>query len=161
MDDHNSGNGIVTSYGKIVAIRGPVVDVRFDKVEDIPPLYAVIEATTFTKKRCVLQVAEHLSQFDVRCISLSDTLNLQLNSRVFNTGKPVNIRVGDELFGRVMNVFGQPYDNGAEFTGTEFKVIRHPPRSDNFDIKSKYGEKAEVSGVSGEICVSGLGESPG
>ena len=130
--------------GKIISVRGPVVDVRFERVSDIPALHAVLEAQSFTKKRVVLQVAEHLGKFDVRCISLSDTLNLQLNSKVINTRKPVQIRVGEDLFGRIINVFGEPYDQGAPLTSTEFKVIRRPPRDDHFNVKDQFGEKAEV-----------------
>ncbi|PIQ86878.1 MAG: F0F1 ATP synthase subunit beta [Candidatus Omnitrophica bacterium CG11_big_fil_rev_8_21_14_0_20_45_26] len=132
------------SYGKIIAVRGPVVDVRFEHVEDIPPVYVVIEAESFVKERIVLQVAEHLGKNDVRCISLSDTLNLQLNSRVINTRKPVSIRVGDDLFGRIINVFGHPYDNGPDLTSTEFKETRQPPAIDPFNLKDKFGDKLEV-----------------
>ncbi len=132
------------SLGRIISVRGPVVDVRFENVSDIPSLHVVLEVENLVKARVVLQVAEHLSKNDVRCISLSDTLNLQLNAKVINTKKPVNIRVGDDLFGRIINVFGEPYDNGAPLTSTEFKVIRRPVKNEIFNIKSQFGEKAEV-----------------
>ena len=131
-------------YGRIVGVRGPVVDVRFEKVEDIPALYAVLLGQAIDKRKIVLQVAEHLSSFDVRCISLSDTLNLQLNTKVLNTRKPVSIRVGDELFGRIINVFGDPVDQMPPLTGTEFKVIRKPPKLELFNVKSKFSIKPEV-----------------
>lgn len=131
-------------YGRIVGVRGPVVDVRFEKVEDIPALYAVLLGQAIDKRKIVLQVAEHMSSFDVRCISLSDTLNLQLNTKVLNTRKPVSIRVGDELFGRIINVFGDPVDQMGPLTGTEFKVIRRPPKLELFNVKSKFSIKPEV-----------------
>lgn len=130
--------------GRIIGVRGPVVDVRFERVSDIPALYAVLEAKAIDKRRIILQVAEHLGKNDVRCISLSDTLNLQLNSVVINTRKPVNVRVGDDLFGRIINVFGEPIDGQGPLTSTEFKVIRRPPREEVFNIKSKFAEKPEV-----------------
>lgn len=130
--------------GKIVGVRGPVVDTRFDKVEDIPALYDVLEAKNFEGERIVLQCAEHLGGNDVRCIALSDTLMLQLGTKVYNTRKPVAIRTGEELFGRIINVFGEPIDQLGELTGTERRVIRRPPRQDIFNIKAKYGEKPEV-----------------
>src|SRR3989338_4965822 len=131
-------------YGKVIGVRGPVVDVRFDKVSDIPALYVVLETRSIEKKKVILQVAEHSSKNDVRCISLSDTLNVQLNSRVINTRKPVSIRTGEDLYGRIINVFGDPIDGGPPLTSTEFKIIRRPPREEVFNIKSKFGEKAEV-----------------
>ncbi|MBU9889902.1 MAG: hypothetical protein KTQ49_08565, partial [Candidatus Omnitrophica bacterium] len=63
-------------YGRIIGIRGPVVDVRFEQVNDLPALYDVLIGQTFDRKKVVMEVAEHLSKFDVRCISLSETLNL-------------------------------------------------------------------------------------
>ncbi len=141
MAHENGGN---LAYGKVISVRGPVVDVRFESVSDIPALYAILEVDNFVKKRVVLEVAEHLSKNDVRCISLSDTLNLQLNAKVLNTKKPVNVRVGDDLFGRIINVFGLPYDNGPDLTSTEFKVTRRPPRDEIFDTKSQFGEKTVV-----------------
>jgi F-type H+-transporting ATPase subunit beta len=104
----------------------------------------VVEAKSFTKRRIVLQVAEHLGGNDVRCISLSDTLNLQLNSKVLNTRQPVQIRTGDELFGRIINVFGQPIDQGPPLTGTELRSIRRPPREDPFETRKAKSEKPEV-----------------
>jgi flagellar biosynthesis/type III secretory pathway ATPase len=98
-------NGV---YGKVIAVRGPVADVRFEQVKDLPALYDVLIGQSFNKRKVVLEVAEHLSKNDVRCIALSETLNLQLNSKILNTKKPVSIRTGDELFGRIINVFGDP-----------------------------------------------------
>ncbi len=131
------------AYGKVCAVRGPVVDVRFERVEDIPALFDILIGWTLEKKKVVLEVAEHLSQNDVRCISLSETLNLQLNSKILNTRKPVSIRTGDELFGRIINVFGDPVDNMKEFDGTSFKVTRRPPRLEQYNLKSKFSTKPE------------------
>lgn len=130
--------------GRVIAVRGPVIDVRFERVSDIPALYVVLEARSIDKQKIVMQVAEHLGGNDVRCISLSDTLNLQLNAPVINTRKPNCIRCGDELFGRIINVFGDPIDGGVEFTGNEWRVTRRPPREEVFNIKSQYAEKPEV-----------------
>lgn len=131
-------------WGRVIGVRGPVVDVRFQEVKHIPALYVVLIAYTIDKKKVVLQVAEHLGKNDVRCISLSATMNLQLNAKVLNTMKPVSIRVGDDLFGRIINVFGDPVDGFGNLTSKEFKVIRKPPREETFNIKSKFGEKLEV-----------------
>jgi len=129
--------------GRIIGVRGPVIDVTFDKIGDLPALFDVLIGQTFDKRKVVMEVAEHLSKNDVRCISLSETLNLQLNSKVVNTMKPVTIRTGDELFGRIINVFGDPIDQLGAFTGKDFKVIRRPPREEQFNMKSKFDVKPE------------------
>lgn len=130
--------------GRIFGVRGPVVDVRFDKVEDIPALYDVVETINFEGRRVVLQVAEHKGNKDVRCISLSDTLFVQLNQEAVNTRKPVQIQTGDELFGRIINVFGQPIDQMGPLAVSPRRVIRRPARQDPFNLKSKFGEKPQV-----------------
>ena len=139
----NSETPVNGVYGKVISVRGPVVDVRFEQVNDLPSLSDVLIGQAFDKRKVVLEVAEHLSKNDVRCISLSETLNLQLNSKVLNTRKPVSIRTGDELYGRIINVFGDPVDNMPGFTGTKFKVIRRPPRQEQFNLKSKFTTKPE------------------
>ncbi len=134
----------IPCYGKIILVRGPVADVRFEKPTDIPALYDILMGRAIDGRKIVLEVAEHLGKNDVRCISLSDTLNLQLNSVILNTRKSVSIRVGDELFGRIINVFGDPVDGMAPFTDTEFKVTRKPPRQEVFNIQSKFSLKPQV-----------------
>jgi len=132
------------NFGTVIGVRGPVVDIRFEDMRNIPALYVVLEGKTIDKRKVVLQVAEHLGGKDVRCISLTSTLNLQLNSKVFNTRKPVSIRVGDELFGRIISVFGDPIDNLPAFTSDNFRMIRRPPRPEIFDVKDKRGVATEV-----------------
>jgi F-type H+-transporting ATPase subunit beta len=135
-----SGNGVA----RVIAVRGPVVDLRIDEGGLIPSLYVVLEGRSIDKRKVVLQVAEHLGGRDVRCIALTATLNVQLNSPFTNTGRPVQIRVGDELFGRIISVFGDPIDGLGPFKSTDFRVIRRPARPEVFNIRDKYGTKTEV-----------------
>lgn len=132
------------SMGTVIGVRGPVVDIRLDEGSNIPGIYGVLIGATIDKRKMVMQVAEHLGGNDVRCIALTATLNLQLNSRVVNTEKPVSIRVGDALFGRIINVFGDPIDNLGPIDSNDFRFIRRPPKDELFDTKSKFGEKAQV-----------------
>lgn len=132
------------ALGKVISVRGPVADVRFEKMEDMPALYDILEGRTIDKKRVVLEVAEHMGQMDVRCIALSETLNLQLNARIVNTRKSVQIRTGQELFGRIINVFGEPVDSQGPLSSTDYSLTRKPVRPERFDISSKFSLKAEV-----------------
>lgn len=130
--------------GRIIAVRGPVVDLRFEGTSGIPAVYVTCEGMAIDGRRIVLQVAEHLGGNDVRCISLSDTLNVQLNTFVRSTGKPVEILVGDELFGRIINVFGEAQDGLGPLEGNIRRIIRRPPRPEVFNVRSKYGDKLEI-----------------
>ncbi len=130
--------------GKIISVQGPVVDVRFEHLEDIPALYDVVEAFTFDKRKIVLQCAEHLNTKDVRCVSLMETLNLQLNDECYNTFKPIAVPIGDECFGRVMDATGRPLDNAGDIATPSRVPIRMSIKQQSFDLKKKKVEKPEV-----------------
>ncbi len=134
----------VLEKGKIVSVQGPVVDVKFEASATMPPLYDILRARRFDDKEVLLEVAEHLANGVVRCISLSDTLNLQKNSPVQPTGLPVAIPVGDELFGRIVDVGGKPLDNGPEVVTAETWPIRRPVSKAAFDLSSDIVEKPQL-----------------
>ena len=96
--------------GRIVSVQGPVVDVKFDGAPTIPPLFDVLVTKTFDGREVLLEIAEHLTRTLVRCIALHSTLNLQKNAPAYVTGNPVTIPVGDEVFGRILDVAGKPLD---------------------------------------------------
>ena len=131
--------------GRIIAVQGPVVDVYFESLLDIPALYDVIEAFTFDKKRVVLQCAEHLNTNVVRCMSLMDTLNLQLNSSCQNTFEPISIPTGDECFGRVMDAVGRPLDNGGEIKAPFKTPIKKMMKQISFDLKIRKAKSRKFS----------------
>lgn len=110
--------------GRVIAVQGPVVDVRFDSEDDMPNLYEVIKTKTFDGRVVTLEVAEHIEGNIARCIALASTLNLQYNSPALPLGVPVIIPVGKEVFGRIMNVAGEPIDNKGEIESSEILPIR-------------------------------------
>ncbi|HOW36423.1 MAG TPA: F0F1 ATP synthase subunit beta [Candidatus Omnitrophota bacterium] len=130
--------------GRVVSVQGPVVDVSFENPKDIPALYDVIEAFTFDKRRIILQCAEHLNIKVVKCVSLGDTLNLQLNSVCYNTFLPIAIPTGDECFGRVMDATGKPLDNAGPINAAVTTPIRKASKQVPFNLKRKKGEKPQV-----------------
>ena len=96
--------------GKVVAVQGPVVDVVFEKAEHVPAINHVLETFTTDGERIVMEVAEHVPGNKARCISLNSTINLQRHASCKPLGAAVEIPVGDEAFGRILNVLGEPYD---------------------------------------------------
>ena len=110
------------SKGKVVGVQGPVVDVKFEQVEDMPDLHETVITTTFDRQKVVMLVGEHLEGNVARCVSLSSTLNLQRNAVATATGGPLMIPVGDELFGRIVSVMGHPIDGKGSI-----KTMRKAP----------------------------------
>src|SRR5512137_1892639 len=105
--------------GTVVAVRGSVVDVRFDS--KLPEIRNVLR--TGENGRIQIEVMAQLNAHIVRGISLTPTQGLSRGSKVINTGGPFMIPVGKELLGRVYNVFGDTIDNLGPTTTTEFRPI--------------------------------------
>jgi F0F1-type ATP synthase beta subunit len=93
--------------GKVVSVQGPVVDVKFADINDMPDLHETISTRTFDRRDIILLVAEHLEGNIARCVSLASTLNLQRNAVATASGETLKVPVGDELFGRIVNVMGE------------------------------------------------------
>lgn len=96
------------SYGKIVQIMGPVVDVRFEK--DFLPsilnaLVVELDGETYT-----FEVAQHIGNDTVRTISMVSTSGLYRGLKVKDTGAPISVPVGNKVLGRMFNVLGDPID---------------------------------------------------
>jgi F-type H+/Na+-transporting ATPase subunit beta len=105
--------------GRIVAIKGAVVDVHFPM--EMPDIYNAIVVQN--KEKLVLEVFEHLNNHRVRCLSMSPTSGLNLGLPVVDTGDVLRVPVGNELLGRIINVFGEPIDNRGPIHTTETAPI--------------------------------------
>ncbi len=112
--------------GKIIAVSGPVVDVRFKNMMDLPTAYQIIKVRTFVGRLILLQVAEHLPGCVARCVSLHDTINLQRGALATANGDFLQIPVGDMMFGRIINAMGETIDQRGEIVSTHYENIRMP-----------------------------------
>jgi len=132
------------SKGKVIAVQGPVVDIRFAKVEEMPDLHEVVRAKTFDKKEVRVLVAEHLEGNIARCIALSSTLNLQRNSTAVSEGRSLEIPVGKELFGRIINCMGDPIDGLGAIPAQEKSPIYRDISKVHVDMAKFEGNKREL-----------------
>jgi F-type H+-transporting ATPase subunit beta len=105
--------------GKIVQIIGPTLDVEFDE-DHLPEIYNAVEVPFEAQKTVItVEVASHLGNNQVRCISMQSTDGLRRGMKAIDTGKPIAVPVGEETLGRVFNLLGQPIDEGAPIKTTE------------------------------------------
>jgi len=123
--------------GKVLQVIGPVVDVVFPEGE-LPPLYTALTITNpaidDTEDNLVVEVAQHLGDRVVRCIAMDVTDGLVRGMKVKNTGKPIQMPVGDEILGRVLNVVGRPVDGLGPVNAKKFYPIhRHAPSFEEQD----------------------------
>ncbi len=130
--------------GRMISVQGPVVDVRFDPGAEMPALFDILETRTFDGRKVLLEVAEHLAGGVVRCISISSTLNLQKNAMAYATDAPIVIPVGDEIFGRILDVSGGPLDNRPPVITQLHSPIRKAVPKSVFDLSTKIAEKPQI-----------------
>lgn len=92
--------------GKIIAIRGSVVDAFFPQF--LPKINNQLQSGN-----AIIEVTLHLSANTLRGIALTSTQGLKREDEVIDLGSPLQVPVGQGLLGRMFNVFGEPIDEGG------------------------------------------------
>ncbi len=98
------------NLGKIVAIRGVVIDAVFEG--DLPAIYNALEISMPNDTKLVAEVQQHLGDNQVRAIAMDATDGLARGLEVVDTGAPISVPVGEATLGRIFNVLGEPIDEG-------------------------------------------------
>ncbi len=112
--------------GHVSQIISAVVDVKFE--DKLPPILNALECEIEGKK-IVLEVAQHLGDNEVRTISMSSTDGLVRGAKVIDTGHMIQVPVGPETLGRIMNVLGEPVDEMGKIRAKEKSPIhREAPK---------------------------------
>lgn len=120
--------------GHIVAVIGPVVDVKFD-LEHLPAIYNALTVDYEVggeRKSLTLEVAVQLGDGVVRTVAMDATDGLVRGLEVVDTGNAISVPVGEATLGRIFNVLGQPVDNKGEVpAGTPHEGIhKEAPKFD-------------------------------
>ncbi|MCG3153278.1 MAG: ATP synthase subunit beta [bacterium] len=115
--------------GKVTQVIGPTVDCQFAS-DQLP---ALLNALTIQDEargiRLTVEVAQHLGNDAVRCVSMGPTDGLVRGMPAMDTGAPITVPVGDLTLGRIFNVLGEPID-GAGPVPTDIHrmpIHRDPP----------------------------------
>jgi F-type H+/Na+-transporting ATPase subunit beta len=116
-------NSTAMNKGTITAVRGGVVDVRFD--DELPQINNLLR--TGEKGDIVIEVALHLNADHVRGIALTPTQGLARGTEVEDTGEPLRVPVGRTILGRAFNVFGNPIDRGEAPSDIELRTVHRKP----------------------------------
>jgi len=117
------------NVGKIVEIRGVVIDVVFH--EQLPAIFHAlrIQAPAEGGRPAVdliVEVQQHLGNDRVRAVAMDATDGLSRGMDVEDTGAAISVPVGDPTLGRIFNVLGAPIDQGEELKGEERWPIHRP-----------------------------------
>jgi F-type H+-transporting ATPase subunit beta len=126
--------------GKIVQVIGPVLDVEFEP-ENLPDLYNAVELDTKTESgetlRLVAEVQQHIGRNIVRAVAMSSTDGAVRGMEMVDTGAPIKVPVGEAALGRILNVLGEPVDNGAPIPADVERWPIHRQRPDFVSLEPK------------------------
>ena len=124
--------------GRVIAIVGPAVDVEFG--EHLPSIMNAL-LTDIAGVSVTLEVQQHLGENRVRCVSMQPTEGMIRGQVVTDTGKPINVPVGPETLGRIINVVGEPVDErgpiGHKMT---LPIHREAPKYEELNTSSEMFE---------------------
>jgi F-type H+-transporting ATPase subunit beta len=132
MADHN--------IGKVVQVIGPVLDVEFES-ENLPEIFNEITidqlAEGGTQVKLAAEVQQHIGRNQVRAVAMSTTDGVERGMRVTDTGSPITVPVGVPALGRILNVLGEPVDNGAPIPKDALRWPIHRPSPEFVDLEPK------------------------
>jgi F-type H+-transporting ATPase subunit beta len=121
------------NIGHVVQVIGPVLDIEFPDGQ-LPAIYNAVLVQDSGKATgvpidVVTEVAQHLGENRVRCISMKPTDGMVRGMKATDTGSPITVPVGNETLGRIMNVIGEPVDERGPIEAKErWSIHREPPR---------------------------------
>jgi F-type H+/Na+-transporting ATPase subunit beta len=123
-----------------VQVIGPVLDIEFESGH-LPELYNALEINATTDSgqqiRVTVEVQQHIGRNQVRAVAMSSTDAVVRGMEVIDTGGPISVPVGSAALGRILNVLGEPVDNGPPIPKDAPRWPIHRKRPDFVDLEPK------------------------
>src|SRR6266542_2570600 len=133
------------NIGRVVQVIGPVLDVEFEP-DHLPELYNALRITAETdsglKIDVTVEVQQHIGRNQVRAVAMSSTDAVVRGMEVVDTGSSITVPVGNAALGRILNVLGNPVDNGPAIPGDveRWPIHRSSPLFANLEPKTEIFE---------------------
>ncbi len=128
------------NVGRVVQVIGPVLDVEFES-EHLPELYNALRIRGKTDAGLdidvVVEVQQHIGRNQVRAVAMSSTDAVVRGMDVEDTGSAIMVPVGAAALGRILNVIGQPVDNGPPIPEDVERWPIHRPAPNFADLEPK------------------------
>src|SRR6476661_9258411 len=143
-----TGDGANTkkaNIGKVVQVIGPVLDVEFES-EHLPELYNALRIREKSESGAdidvTVEVQQHIGRNQVRAVAMSSTDAVVRGMNVEDTGGPITVPVGEAALGRILNVLGNPVDNGPAIPDSveRWPIHRPAPQFANLEPKTEIFE---------------------
>ncbi|MFC4225032.1 F0F1 ATP synthase subunit beta [Lysinibacter cavernae] len=118
------------AIGIVLAVNGFVLDIEFDE-NSLPDIGIALEYTTH-QGTYLAEVAQHTGVGTIKAITIGEVSGLARGAKVRNTGRPLEVPVGEAVLGRMMNVYGQPIDGRGPIEPEGYRpVLADPPAFDD------------------------------
>jgi F-type H+-transporting ATPase subunit beta len=135
-----------SSNGRIVSIRGPVLDIEFPP-GNLPFIYNALiikrpeSQMSGFKENVVAEVQQSIGGNQVRAVAMSATTGLKRGMEVIDTGSPIEVPVGKETLGRIFNVLGDAIDNKGDVNAKKkLPIHRQAPGIDELEPRTELFE---------------------
>jgi F-type H+-transporting ATPase subunit beta len=131
------------NVGKVVQVIGPVLDVQFE-AEHLPEIYNALQIAVPADPdsgreavSVVVEVQQQIGRNQVRAVAMSSTDGLARGADAVDTGGPITVPVGAPALGRILNVLGDPVDNGPAIPASAERWPIHRPRPEFINLEPK------------------------
>jgi F-type H+-transporting ATPase subunit beta len=128
------------TIGKIIQVIGPVLDVEFE-TDNLPELYNALTIDAVAPSgqtiRVVVEVQQHIGRNQVRAVAMSSTDGVTRGMEVVDTGAAISVPVGAPALGRILNVLGEPVDDGEPIAKDALRWPIHRKRPDFVNLEPK------------------------
>ncbi len=117
------------NVGHIAQVIGPVIDVVFEKEENLPKIFDALEIKRENGEKLILEAQQAIGENTVRTIAMDSSEGLQRGMEVYPLGEPISMPTGDEIKGRLFNVIGDAIDGLGEVDSKKrYPIHRDPPK---------------------------------
>ena len=133
------------NVGKVVQVIGPVLDIEFEP-EHLPELYNALvidhAGNGALPIRLTAEVQQHIGRNQVRAVAMSSTDGVMRGMEAVDTGRPITVPVGPASLGRILNVLGEPVDEGEPILpdAERWPIHRETPKFVDLEPKTEVFE---------------------
>ena len=125
--------------GKVAQIIGPVLDISFDNSNgELPKILDALEVTRPDGQVVTLECQQHVGENTVRAIAMDSTDGLSRGTEVRALGAPITMPIGEQVYGRLFNVVGDPIDGMADCDKTGgYPIHKNPPKFEDLSTATE------------------------
>src|SRR6267154_113727 len=138
------------NVGRVVQVIGPVLDVEFEP-EHLPEIYNAVvidhRGNGAASIRLTAEVQQHIGRNQVRAVAMTSTDGVVRGMEVVDTGKPITVPVGQAALGRILNVLGEPVDEGDPISpdAERWPIHRETPSSSTWSPRRRCSRQGSRS----------------